>query len=249
MNPALSKKTIWILEDDFNCQFVYRDVLSSCYEIHFYDRLSSLEDEIKNQTPDALIADLQLPDGHFLNFFKKHSALEFRHLPILVISSSDDLDIMRFFFLAGIFDYLVKPFNSSELRAKIERLLDTPRISQRRNSNSLVDIDLFRGTVTHANLQASDLTHKEIFILNLLNESPMQGCSREMIIRTVWQTAKVGQKTFDVHLHNLRRKINPLGLAIRCSSPHQYSLVSGSGGPSLFSEADAPDRLPEAAGS
>lgn len=56
-----------------------------------------------------------------------------------------------------------------------------------------------------------DLTFKEFKILGLFMSDPGRPVSRQLLISTLWADVKVGPKTLDVHLFNLRRKIRPKG--------------------------------------
>ncbi|MEW6055685.1 MAG: winged helix-turn-helix domain-containing protein [Bdellovibrionota bacterium] len=72
----------------------------------------------------------------------------------------------------------------------------------------------------------SELTLKEQQLLSLFLNSRDQSVSRTEILAQIWKNAKVDPKTVDVHLYNLRRKIQNGGIEIRSTSSGRWQLLN-----------------------
>lgn len=212
-----SSKTLWILEADPAQQQLYRDMFSFRYKCSFFSDLktfASLYSSENSVCPDFLITELQLSDGDFFNFIKSKEdfCLERMKKRFMVISNHDDLDLMRHAFEWGAVDYMVRPFHKNELIVKLERYLqDSQCLSH-----------LFPEEVL------SELTPKEEKILQFLMAAKNNTMHRDDICRMVWKKVFVNTKTFDVHIYNLRRKINLCGTSIRSEGQGLFRLVSES---------------------
>lgn len=214
---ANSKKNIWILEDDEGARFVYDEVLSKRYEIKFYLDLKSLKDDLTEfKKPDALIADLRLPDGTFLDLFKENI---FSKFPFIVVSSMDDLDTLESCFNEGASDFLAKPFNGNELVYKLNRLLE-------KAGDDRLKIDTLSKKIILSEGKEIQLTPKEMHVLFLLKKDNNAPKARSEIIKEVWGGVTVTGKTLDVHMFNLRRKISQLEWTIKFIEPDKYCLLS-----------------------
>src|SRR5262245_36436441 len=121
----LRKASIWILEDEKGARFVYERVLSYQYSLEFFSGMQELREALRSSgdRPALLIADLWVDDGCFTDFLSADGCVPLRGIPWVVVSSVDDIDVLRFCFSSGATDYLVKPFKKSELLVKIERIL------------------------------------------------------------------------------------------------------------------------------
>lgn len=222
-----NQPNIWVLEDDPGSQFVYEQILGDHYHLDFFGKMedfrSSLAQEEKN-LPDLIVADIHLPDESFLNFLDTEEANIFHHFPFIVVSSYDDISALRRCFEKGALDFITKPFNKTELMVKIERILSAdwkPRILD----NKTIDIDQTSFTITHDGKKTTSLTSKEFQIVTMIFQTPNHTQTREEILARIWGNVKVGSNTLDVHLFNLRRKLEPIGLKIVYIPPNFYRLL------------------------
>jgi len=218
-------KRIWILEDDPGSQFVYSEILEIRYEIKLFSTLKSFTAAIGDSSlapPDLVIADIRLPDDSFLNFINQSSgSLPFR---FIVVSSLDDLDALRLCFRHGAVDYITKPFGKSEIIVKVEKIFEAEPTSPGRGE---FQVDSKSFTVAKGPLRSAALTVKEFQIITALAEAPERTLDRSMIIGKIWGDINVSQKTLDVHLVNLRRKLSVVGVDICHRPPHDYYLSYG----------------------
>lgn len=212
-------KSIWILEDDKGCQFVYEQILDFRYNTTYLDSISELREKVSSMDekskPALVIADLVLKDGNFLNFLSTDSSDKMFDIPFIVVSSIDDIDALRFCFNEGALDYLTKPFKKNELLVKIENALSNQQKAFVEYEKSVLTID---------GVKVEGLTSKQTQLLSLFANSQNRIVNRNDILEKVWGDTTVHPKTVDVHLYNLRRKLHPYGYFIRSEGGGMWSL-------------------------
>lgn len=165
----------------------------------------------KDNKYDIILLDLMLPkmDGYEVC----QHVREFSDVPIIMLTAkSDDMDkILGLEY--GADDYMTKPFNILELKARIKAIL---RRNNKNNDKSKVDkvvecgelkIDLEGRRVLIRGTEIN-LTAKEFDLLELLATNPNKVYSREELLNTVWGYEYPGDvRTVDVHIRRLREKI------------------------------------------
>jgi len=161
-------------------------------------------------TYDLIILDIMLPEKDGLAVCQD---LRNRHIntPVLMLTARDALDDRVSGLDSGADDYLVKPFEVDELRARIRALL-------RRESSSKLPFlqvgNLTLDPATHAVERAGqliDLTAKEYSLLEYFMRHPNYLISREMIESNLWSYDHVvSSNVVDVYIRRLRRKIDDL---------------------------------------
>lgn len=210
---------IWILESDRGQQIMYEQVLEEVCTIRFFDTILEFNEFFtlnKEETPFMMISEMNITDGNFLNFLTSDKRGIRRSFPFMIVSGSDDIEAMRIFHEEGAMDYIVKPVNKNELTFKIENVLkSTKRIKKK-----------IRPTVRLDGQEIAGLTTKQIQLLSLFIDSNERKISRGDILERVWDNDNVHPKTIDVHLYNLRRKLNPFGYIIRSEGNGAWSLIS-----------------------
>lgn len=211
----MSAKSIWILEDDLQMQAIYEDMLSRHYKLTFFSNLQEFRDGLKNLTPpDLMILDLMCPDGSLHSMFDD-LAPRLQETPFLIVSGLDEQDAIRSSFKVGALDFISKPFSKSELQVKIDIFLN--RLVSRESCISAVKLDPLSMTLFTKSARSSELTAKEYRILSLFLQAPEQIVPRKHLVMTLWKDINVSEKTLDVHLSNIRRKIAALGLTVVCT--------------------------------
>ncbi len=153
--------------------------------------------------PDLIIADIMLEDGHFFKLLNESDMT--LNTPYLVISSSDDLETIRSAYQVGAIDYLLKPFNQNEIRAKVERHLINIEEKIQETSKSLEAL----------NLDLAQFTNKEIKIIESFNVKEEKTLHRNEIVKVIWKNIAIHPNTLDVHIYNLRKKLKPFNYGIK----------------------------------
>ena len=143
---------------------------------------------------------------------------EFSDVPIIMLTArSEDSDkIMGF--ACGADDYVTKPFNLLELKARIRALLRRAAGARREDEPGQQGLLLAGGLtldtrqrVAIRDGEAIDLTAKEYDLLELLMKNPRRVYSREKLMDLVWGYTYAGDyRTVDVHIRRLREKLEPV---------------------------------------
>ncbi len=155
---------------------------------------------------DFIILDLMLPDMDGMMLCRK--IRENRDTPILMLTAKDgDYDKILGFEL-GADDYMTKPFNILELIARIKAI--TRRSESKANNPILSFGDLvinYEERKAYKNNKEIKLTLKEFEVLYLLAKNQGKVFTREEIFNHIWEEEPVDVRTIDVHIKNLRDKI------------------------------------------
>lgn len=160
---------------------------------------------------DLIILDLMMPKLDGLSACMK--IREFSNVPIIMLTAkSEDADkIMGF--ESGADDYITKPFNILELKARIRAML------RRVGASTQKEVKRTLLTAGHISLDSEqrvairdgetvELTAKEFDLLELLMKNPRRVYSRENLMDLVWGYTYAGDfRTVDVHIRRLREKL------------------------------------------
>jgi len=180
----------------------------------------------REDTPDVLIADLRPQGETILELLRSAPSAGLRPRSLMVVSWVDDLDLVRECFALGAAEYISAPFQTAELRVKVERILRSASSTPAAQADELA-LDP-RTLTVRLGLRTSDgLTAKEFQILSSLVVTPGRTAARSDILRQVWREARVEPKTLDVHLSHLRRKVERLGLSIHQAGTGRLALSVG----------------------
>lgn len=158
---------------------------------------------------DLLILDVMMPEMDGLEACVK--IREFSNVPIIMLTAkSEDADKLMGF-ESGADDYLTKPFNILELKARVRALLRRAAGVQRSQGTLLTVGNLTLNTEERVALRGGEtveLTAKEYDLIELLMRNPRRVYSRENLMNVVWGYSYVGDyRTVDVHIRRLREKL------------------------------------------
>jgi DNA-binding response OmpR family regulator len=224
----VSLKNVWVIEDEEGARYVYENVFANQYALKLFSSVDELRSALSTSKPDLMLCDLGLPGESFLSFLESPASRLIDGVPFIVVSSLDDTEALRKCFAKGALDYITKPFGKGELLVKTECILARPSQSAAgpyaTGAAQGLRIDPSTMRVHHGESTSSLLTAKEFQILSLLQQAPQHTVSRNEIVQKVWGNVKVGSKTLDVHIFNLRRKLNPIQVEISFGPPNQYRL-------------------------
>ena len=167
---------------------------------------------VQNQNPDLVILDVMMPEMDGLTACTK--IREFSDVPIIMLTAkTDDMDKLIGFDL-GVDDYLTKPFNILELKARIRALL---RRAAAKTENEPVQSAILAIGSIKLDLDARnayrdgtpvDLTAKEFDVIEFLMRNPNRVYSREALLDTIWAYEyRSDIRTVDVHIRRLREKL------------------------------------------
>ena len=208
----MSAERILVVEDELPMRTALQDALQA----EGYRVLAASDGEAglaraMAEKPDLLLLDIMMPrlDGFAL-------CAQLRRLgcraPILMLTAKGQVDDRVQGLDVGADDYLVKPFSTEELLARVRALLR--RTLRQANAPATlrfgrVEIDLVRQTASQGSKELH-LTSKEFAMLRLMAETPGEVVSRERFLDLVWgYTAFPTTRTVDNHIANLRSLLEP----------------------------------------
>ncbi len=180
------------------------------YEVEVgYDGEQAVE-LARNGTFDLIILDLMMPKIDGLQACMR--IREFSNVPIIMLTArSEDTDKI-IGFECGADDYITKPFNILELKARIRAIVRRAgSAAQKDKSTRLTQGHIVLDTDERSAYKDGtpvDLTAKEFDLMELLMRNPGRVYSRENLLNIVWGYEYAGEyRTVDVHVRRLREKL------------------------------------------
>ena len=222
----LEKQKILIVDDDLNiAELISLYLTKECYETTIVqDGIAALE-SFKNNDYNLILLDLMLPgiDGYEVcREIRKTS-----NIPIIMLSAKGEIFDKVLGLELGADDYIIKPFDSKELVARVKAVLrrfnnttpisvpvatpDAPSQPVATDANIVKYTDLIINlsdyTVTYLGNNI-DMPPKELELFYFLASHPNQVFTREQLLDNIWGYEYIGDtRTVDVHIKRLREKI------------------------------------------
>jgi DNA-binding response OmpR family regulator len=120
-------KKIMAIDDEKSIRFILENTFKTDYEVTTWDNgLDALNDLQAGNLPDLIICDIEMPQMDGFEFITKVRASGFfDDIPLIMLSGKEDSRDKIKCFETGADDYILKPFNPKELKARIHRRLDS----------------------------------------------------------------------------------------------------------------------------
>ncbi len=180
------------------------------YEVDVaYDGAEAVE-KAKQTEYDLVILDVMMPKMDGLEACMH--IRQFSNVPVIFLSAkTDDMDKLMGF-ENGADDYVTKPFNILELKARVRALLRRSQSGKNEREESRVTIGEITIDAnernTYKNGRVIDLTAREFDIVELMMHNPGRVYSRENLLNLIWGSDYTGDiRTVDVHMRRLREKL------------------------------------------
>lgn len=209
---------IYIVEDDESIREIESIALkNSNYIVSAFENAKEFYKKLGELVPDLILLDVMLPDESGYDIVRKlRKRPATQDIPIIMVTAkTTEMDMIKGLD-GGADDYIKKPFSIMELITRVKALLrrtakEEPKLLK---LDDLV-IDHEHHVVT-VNNEPVDLTYKEYELLRLLMGSQGIVMTRDVIMRSVWDTDFEGEtRTVDMHIKTLRHKLGDYGSRIK----------------------------------
>ena len=197
--------TIYIVEDDVNIAKMLEVTLSiGGYESERCDNGKKAVDLVTSQSYDLVLLDVMLPD---MDGFKVIEYIHKEETAVIFLTALQDvMDKVKGLKL-GAEDYIVKPFETVELLARIEVVLRRKHKSNNTIHYGDITMNIDEHTVKKGDDYVS-LTPKEFDILAFFLQNQDIALTRERLLATVWGYEFMGEtRTVDIHVQQIRKKM------------------------------------------
>jgi len=220
---------ILIVDDDRNiCEILEFNLSNEGYNV---ECAYSAEDALKKLLPNYTLILLDVMMGG-MSGYKMAEKLrkEGNSIPIIFLTAKDTENDMLTGFSVGGDDYIAKPFSIKEVIARVKAIAKRIKPTDKKIDTDNPKQITFNNIVI--NLEAKELllkgnkvilTKTEFELLTMLAKNPDKILSREDFIETIWhQTPFITERTVDVHITRLRKKMGEYGSVIVNRSGYGY---------------------------
>ncbi|MFA7320584.1 MAG: response regulator transcription factor [Dokdonella sp.] len=199
---------VLLVEDSADLgQAVREQIAEDGHAVDWVQRLDHATLSVKSTAYDLILLDLMLPDGGGIDFLRKRRAAG-DATPVIILTARDQLSDRIAGLNAGADDYLVKPFDLSELSARIAAV--ARRYSG--NPNPQIELGGLRIDLSHRTIQRGaamiDLTAREWALFEAFLQRPGALFSKAQLEERLYEFgAEIESNTIEVHISHLRKKL------------------------------------------
>ncbi len=224
------QKRVFVIDDEQDIREIIRiNLADEGYLVNTYPSAEEAMKVLGTVPPDLIVLDIMMPGMDGFEFCRRvRSSDETRGIPIIFLSAkSDEIDKVLGLELGGD-DYITKPFSVKELKSRVKAIFrraagaETAGTSARMLSHEgiLLNPDHYSLTIDG---EGVDLTKTEFEILHLFLRNPGKIFTRDNIIDSIkGQDVYVVDRTIDVHVMNLRKKLGRYKQTIKTFSGVGY---------------------------
>lgn len=223
---------VLVVEDCRDTWRLIERALGSQFSLRHCEGLAEARAAVSETSPDLVLLDIGLPDGDGMALCSElRSDDATRHVSVMFLSARNSVDTKVTAFGLGADDYVEKPFDPNELRARVaarlRRIQSLERSSAVRVLGPLrIDRDRFKAHLLENGAERDlDLTAHELRLLAALAESPGRVYTRAQLASALVGDCVITERTIDTHLCNLRRKLGSLRDLIETVRGAGYRLV------------------------
>ncbi len=212
----MDKKRILIVDDDENiAELISLYLIKECFDTEIADNGEDAIAKFKSYRPHLILLDIMLPgiDGYDVcREIRKDS-----NVPIIMLSAKGEVFDKVLGLKIGADDYMVKPFDSNELVARVQAILR--RVNDKEEDKNVreekeevvkfegLSVNLTSYSVVYNGVMI-EMPPKELELLYFMASRPNQVFTREQLLDKIWGYDYVGDtRTVDVHVKRIREKI------------------------------------------
>lgn len=200
-------QVLLVEDNEMLAQAIARALRAAGFSVNHVDRGETALGALRTSPPDIMILDLGLPDVDGLEVLRRARRQQFSN-PVLILTARDKTPDKVAGLDSGADDYLAKPFEMSELLARLRAL--ERRLGSVKSKNIEIDdvcLDTHSLQVTVAG-EGITMSRREYMLLKALMESASKVQTRDMLDSKLYGWGEeVSSNTVEVHIHNLRKKL------------------------------------------
>lgn len=212
-------RLIYIVEDDTAIkELECYALINSEFSVEGFERGKELFDALTTKIPALILLDIMLPDEDGIHILKKiRSTMAYRDIPIIMVTAkTTEIDAVKGLDM-GADDYITKPFGVMELISRVKAVLRRTQKAEHQQiliyKNIVIDEAQHKVFVDDEEIE---LTYKEYEVLKLLIINKGIVLTRDKIMESIWgYDFEQGNRTVDVHIQSLRKKIKSAGVHIK----------------------------------
>ncbi len=212
-------RLIYIVEDDTAIKELESYALiNSEFSVEGFERGKELFDALTTKIPALILLDIMLPDEDGIHILKKiRSTMAYRDIPIIMVTAkTTEIDAVKGLDM-GADDYITKPFGVMELISRVKAVLRRTQKAEHQQiliyKNIVIDEAQHKVFVDDEEIE---LTYKEYEVLKLLIINKGIVLTRDKIMESIWgYDFEQGNRTVDVHIQSLRKKVKSAGVHIK----------------------------------
>ena len=211
------KQRILIVDDDENiAELISLYLMKECYETKIVNDGEAALKIFPDFRPNLILLDLMLPGIDGYQVCRELRTIS--QVPIIMLSAKGEIFDKVLGLELGADDYMIKPFDSKELVARVKAVLrryqavPAPSVPTESHQGKYVEypdlvVNLTNYSVTYRG-RSVEMPPKELELLYFLASSPNQVFTREQLLDHIWGSEYIGDtRTVDVHIKRLREKI------------------------------------------
>ena len=211
------KQRILIVDDDENiAELISLYLMKECYETKIVNDGEAALKIFPDFRPNLILLDLMLPGIDGYQVCRELRTIS--QVPIIMLSAKGEIFDKVLGLELGADDYMIKPFDSKELVARVKAVLrryqavPAPSVPTESHQGKYVEypdlvVNLTNYSVTYRG-RSVEMPPKELELLYFLASSPNQVFTREQLLDQIWGYEYIGDtRTVDVHIKRLREKI------------------------------------------
>lgn len=212
-------RLIYIVEDDTAIKELESYALiNSEFSVEGFERGKELFDALTMKIPALILLDIMLPDEDGIHILKKiRNTMAYRDIPVIMVTAkTTEIDAVKGLDM-GADDYITKPFGVMELVSRVKAVLRRTQKAEHQQiliyKNIVIDEAQHKVFVDDEEIE---LTYKEYEVLKLLIINKGIVLTRDKIMESIWgYDFEQGNRTVDVHIQSLRKKVKSAGVHIK----------------------------------
>ncbi len=213
-----NSQLVYIVEDDTSIRELEMYALKNAnFSVMGFEDGASFLKELDKRIPDIILLDIMLPQGDGLQLLNQiRSTAQYSDIPVVMVTAkTSEIDAVKGLDM-GADDYIAKPFGVMELVSRVKAILRrTEKKAKPVLAYKNIELDEGRHTVM-VNGSEVELTYKEYEILKHLIRNRGIVLSRDRLMEIVWgYNFEQGNRTVDVHIQSLRKKLGDAGEHIK----------------------------------